>query len=598
MSDKAYSVRIAIIDSGVDDICNYEGLSIVPNGDNDGFQLLSDFQDHTGHGTVVTNIIKTFVPDASLFILKLFDDEIEEITTEKLIYGLKYLLENVKPDIIHLSLGVSFCDQIFELRGICKELCDNGCVIISSYDNNGALSYPAAFPFVIGVDSNSQCVKRNEFYYIKNSPINISAIGTAQRLKGIGAKYIDVFGSSFSAPYITGIIANMFIYRGGRIPLDELHIMLMNKSIKVLEAAEPLPVKLPFDINKAIMFPYNKEISTMLLHYNDIIPTIVGVYDIKYLKNIGKSVNREPEILIQNVDHINWEDDFDTVILGHLDEINKLSRFNYSNYIVKKCAEYGKKIYSFDDVSVYSEKFGAVACYTPQITQDNIPNNYNGKLRQIGKPILCIAGTSPRQGKYSLQLDIKRLLRKRGINVGLLATEPSGYLLGADMVFPMGYNSTVKVDNGIEMIAAVNHVLGAIEDINPDIIITGLQSQTIPMQVCNVRDMALTNHFFLLGVNPDAVILVVNIFDDIDYIRRTIRYLESIVISDVIGIAIFPILKTVKWNTLGTLSVRADIDDLLNFKKILKDEFSISVFILDDEDEKSGMAEEIIEYFT
>ena len=39
--------------------------------------------------------------------------------------------------------------------------------------------------------------------------------------------------------------------------------------------------------------------------------------------------------------------------------------------------------------------------------------------------------------------------------------------------------------------------------------------------------MVLTNHFFLLGVNPDAVILVVNIYDDIDYIRRTISYLES-----------------------------------------------------------------------
>lgn len=160
------------------------------------------------------------------------------------------------------------------------------------------MSYPAAFPFVIGVESNSKCIKRDEFYYIKNSPINISAIGTAQRLKGIGDKYIDVFGSSFSAPYITGIIANMFIQRGSRISLDEIHIMLMSKSVKVIEATEPLPLKLPFDINKAIIFPYNKEISTMLLHYNDIVPSIVGVYDIKYLKNIGKCINQEPEILI------------------------------------------------------------------------------------------------------------------------------------------------------------------------------------------------------------------------------------------------------------------------------------------------------------
>lgn len=34
MSDKAYSVRIAIIDSGFDDVCNYNGLSVVSNEDN------------------------------------------------------------------------------------------------------------------------------------------------------------------------------------------------------------------------------------------------------------------------------------------------------------------------------------------------------------------------------------------------------------------------------------------------------------------------------------------------------------------------------------------------------------------------------------
>ena len=101
--------------------------------------------------------------------------------------------------------------------------------------------------------------------------------------------------------------------------------------------------------------------------------------------------------------------------------------------MINKCAEYGKKIYSFDDISVCSENFGTIECYTPQIIQDNIPYNCNGKLRQIGKPILCIAGTSSRQGKYSLQLDLKRLLKQTKIKVRLLSTEPSGYLLGASI---------------------------------------------------------------------------------------------------------------------------------------------------------------------
>lgn len=598
MDKNASLVKIAIVDSGSDNTFDCQGCSIVQNGEENNFKIANEFKDQTGHGTIVKNIIKSCTPNLSIFVLKLFDSEYEEVTTEKLIFALKYLLETVKPDIVHLSLGVSFCDNICDLYSVCKSLSDQGSIIVAAYDNNGALSYPALFPFVIGVESNSLCIKKNEYFYIKNSPINISAIGVAQRLKGINNKYVEVFGSSFAAPYITGIIAKMLISANDRISLDKLHTMLESKAKKVLNAKNASPLQLPFNIYKAIVFPFNKEISTMLLHHENIVPAIAGVYDVKYLKNIGKCVNLESNIFIRNVEQINWDENFDTVILGHLNKINSLSHFDYTEYIVKKCAEFGKRIYSFDDISAYTEKYDSLVCFTPQVTKNNVPYNCDGKLRQIGKPILCVAGTSSSQGKFSLQLDLINLLKQKGLKTGFLSTEPSGYLLGSDVVFPMGYNSAVEISDGNEVISTINSIIGSIEDTNPDIIITGLQSQTIQMQVCNLRDMVLANHYFLLGVNPDALVLVVNLYDDIDYIRRTISYLESIVIAEVISIVIFPILKTIKWGTIGNLSVHADINELKEFKNILEDEFSIPVFILDDDNEKSELSEQIISYFT
>ena len=41
-----------------------------------------------------------------------------------------------------------------------------------------------------------------------------------------------------------------------------------------------------------------------------------------------------------------------------------------------------------------------------------------------------------------------------------------------------------------------------------------------------------------MGINPDGVILCVNDFDDIEYINRTISYLESVITAKVICLVV------------------------------------------------------------
>ena len=49
----------------------------------------------------------------------------------------------------------------------------------------------------------------------------------------------------------------------------------------------------------------------------------------------------------------------------------------------------------------------------------------------------------------------------------------------------------------------------------------------------------MSRHLFLLGAQPDAIVLCVNPFDELDYIERTVKYIESVVISKVFAVVVF-----------------------------------------------------------
>lgn len=58
----------------------------------------------------------------------------------------------------------------------------------------------------------------------------------------------------------------------------------------------------------------------------------------------------------------------------------------------------------------------------------------------------------------------------------------------------------------------------------------------------------LNNQYdFLMGTQPEAIILTINPFDEFDYIKRTIMFLEAAADSKVIAIVIYPVSITDDW---------------------------------------------------
>lgn len=155
----------------------------------------------------------------------------------------------------------------------------------------------------------------------------------------------------------------------------------------------------------------------------------------------------------------------------------------------------------------------------------------------ISRPIITVAGTGSKQGKFSLQLELRKKFLENGYAVGQWCTEPQGYLFGIDQVFPVGYGSNINF-NEKEMIHGINNQLHEIEKLEKDIIIAGLQSHLISDKLYNTHMFPTLQTAILAATQPDAMVLVVNTYDTDEYIIRTLHFAESITGSNIICIAL------------------------------------------------------------
>ena len=589
------SVVIAVIDSGIDIQSpvfadgDYNGITI--KYDNSKFETYSSFDDENGHGTGVCSLLKKGLSEyqvpCNLFIVKIFEKEFST-NEEKLIYALQYIYENIQCDIIQLSNGITYCYSISELHDICLKLYNKGIILVSAFDNAGAVSYPACFDEVIGVDINDNCKKNNEWIYFENSIINIGAKSGIHKCYWLNNEKMIVEGSSFSCVYITAFIAN-YIYRNENYSLCIIKEQLKKHSKYIenfiISPSKHQQYKAP---RKAVVFPFNKEIHALRRYENMLDFEIVNYYDIIYSGNINKicdiiiggCVSCDESIIIKNIEILDWETDFDTFILGHTQELNKLVNKNIQEEIVNKCCIYNKNLFSFDKLDEYQDlinKYSGINFYSPNISMSDLCHNTYGKLYKIGKPIIGIFGTSSKQGKFTLQLDLRNRFIKEGYKVGQLGTEPHSELFGFDFVFPMGYNSNINIDYP-DYLKVINNIIHNIELKSPDVIIIGSQSSTIPYDYGNIRYFSDYQQPFLYATVPDCIILLINMHDDIDYIQRTIHYLNSI--SVVIALVIYPIFIKSSLGRKHFISSDINFDE---YKKTLSKNFELPMYILSKE---------------
>lgn len=75
----------------------------------------------------------------------------------------------------------------------------------------------------------------------------------------------------------------------------------------------------------------------------------------------------------------------DTIILGHLDELNAVMKRNYKTELIKKAIAAKVNIYSFDPLYSYIDILhdNDIRYYFPSVTENDVPQNTFGKLYKV-----------------------------------------------------------------------------------------------------------------------------------------------------------------------------------------------------------------------
>ncbi|MEG2089173.1 hypothetical protein, partial [Niameybacter sp.] len=93
-------------------------------------------------------------------------------------------------------------------------------------------------------------------------------------------------------------------------------------------------------------------------------------------------------------------------------------------------------------------------------------------------------------------------------------------------------------------------------------------------------------------------ILCVNVDDEIEYIKRTIAYLEAIISSKVIALVVFPMENTARWSVLSHRKDEIESQRLEKERDRIAKEIKLKTYILNQDNEIERLTNHVEEFFS
>jgi subtilisin family serine protease len=198
------AVTVAIIDSGVH--VPHAHLPRVAGGvaiDLEGNEH-ADFVDRLGHGTAVASAIHEKAPDAEIYAVKVFDDQLAT-SVPTLVRAIDWASE-LGIRLVNLSLGTPNDFRSAELRPAVERAIQRGTIIVSALEHEDQPMYPGAFDGVVGVILDEEQPRESVRVWSLGGSGAVVASGYARPIPGVPPKQ-NLNGISFAVANATGVIA-------------------------------------------------------------------------------------------------------------------------------------------------------------------------------------------------------------------------------------------------------------------------------------------------------------------------------------------------------------------------------------------------------
>ncbi|MBC7924088.1 MAG: S8 family serine peptidase [Bryobacteraceae bacterium] len=160
-----------------------------------------------GHGTMVAGIIRLVAPSARIMPLKPFGGD----GRARLFHLLQamYFAVDHGASVVNMSLSLAAPSE--ELERAVEYAASKGVVLVASVGNSGreTMSWPAGYQQVIGVAATSMQDTPAVFTNFGDNVTTIGAPGEAVITLYPGGRYAAGWGTSFSAPMVSGAVSIM-----------------------------------------------------------------------------------------------------------------------------------------------------------------------------------------------------------------------------------------------------------------------------------------------------------------------------------------------------------------------------------------------------
>ncbi len=561
-------VRVAVVDSGIvpdhPRIGPIAGGVALSAGQAGTVEYGDNHFDCAGHGTACAGIIRRKASEAALYSVRILD---ESLSTEGCLLSAAIEWAVARGlDLVHMSLGTTDVEYRDELATACRNAADKGVILVAAEHNEGRESYPALLDDVIGVGAGNMR-GMYDYHYRQSAVIECIARGDPQRVCWTEPPEILIGGTSVAAPHITALIALIRQAIPGaslKQVRDILQAHALPEGVKrssskpaissgVLSDAGRLPaspgsagrVEQTADgfswIRKAAIYPFNKEMHALIRARDLIGFEIVGVADPVGKGLVGMDAGEAIGLCSSGIQIaprlLSAVQGADTLILGYVDELGRIRNRDLLRECVHAALDHGVHVFSllslpherYADLHEMAEAKGLRLHY-PELSSSEAQRTLDEASAhpEVDVPVLAVAGTSSQQGKFTLQLALRRRLLDMGYRLGQVGTEHHAELFGMDFAFPMGYRASVRMPLDYYLPFLDAKMREICVEKQPHLILVGTQSGTVPYDIRERETQTLPTIAFLMGVKPDACVLVVNSVDADDYIQDTIDGIQAL----------------------------------------------------------------------